>query len=198
MMKDIHLRTAVIKNLTAIYRNDPQTLIVEEMSVRQGRSRIDVAVVNGTLDGFELKSDRDRLDRLARQSEIYGAVFDRMTLVVGPRHERQAARMIPDWWGLERTEPLAGGNLGLHTIRSPRMNPAPDPLAIAELLWREEALSVLLELGDARGVLSKPRSHIHRRLAEVSDLAFLQYRVRDRLRHRADWRCEPRNRAQDW
>src|SRR4029077_13805561 len=85
----------------------------------------DVAVVNGALDGFELKSDRDRLDRLARQSEIYGAVFDRMTLVVGPRHERQAARMIPDWWGLERTEPLTGG-----------------------------------------GVLSKPRSHIHRRLAE--------------------------------
>jgi len=146
MMKDIHLRTAVIKNLTAIYRNDPPTLIVEEMSVREGRSRTDVAVVNGALDGFELKSDRDRLDRLARQSEIYGAVFDRMTLVVGPRHERQAARMIPIGWGLERTEPLAGG-----------------------------------------GVLSKPRSHIHRRLAEVSDLAG------DRLRHRADWRCEPRN-----
>ena len=51
-MKDLHLRTAVIKNLTAIYRNDPQTLIVEEMCVREGKSRIDVAVVNGTLDGF--------------------------------------------------------------------------------------------------------------------------------------------------
>ena len=193
MRKDLHLRTAVIKNLTAIYRNDPQTLIVEEMSVREGRSRIDVAVVNGTLDGFELKSDRDRLDRLARQSEIYGAVFDRMTLVVGPRHERQAARMIPDWWGC-RTDRAAGRRKTrfAHDPAAPDES-SPDALAIAELLWRDEALSVLIELGHASGVLSKPRTHIHRRLAEVSDLAFLQYRVRDRLRHRADWRCEPRN-----
>jgi hypothetical protein len=193
MMKDSHLRTALLENLSAIYRNDPHTLIVEEMSLCEGRGRIDVAVVHATLDGFELKSDRDRLDRLARQSEIYGAVFDRMTLVVCPRLERAATRMIPGWWGIELTEPLAGGKVGLHTIRSPGMNPSPDALAIAELLWRDEALSVLIELGHAKGVLSKPRAHIHRRLAEVSELEFLQYRVRDRLRHRADWLLGPRN-----
>jgi hypothetical protein len=77
MMNDIDLRTALIENLSATYRNDPQTFIVEEMSLCEGKGRIDVAVVHVTLDGSELKSDRDRLDRLARQSEIYGAVFER-------------------------------------------------------------------------------------------------------------------------
>jgi len=189
-MKDIHIRAALKRKLSAFYRGDSEALVVEEMGLRDGAARIDVAVISESLHGFELKSDSDRLDRLPRQSAAYGAIFDRMTLVVGPRLREKATELIPAWWGIELAEQAPDGRISFKTIRTAGENLAIDALALAKLLWREEALALLIEIGHARGVLSKPRARIHARLAEVSDLAFLRYRVRDRLRNRAAWRFD--------
>jgi hypothetical protein len=192
-MKDLEIRTALRQKLSVLHGEDPETSIVEELGLRHGAIRVDLAVVNGILHGYELKSDSDRLDRLPRQCEAYGAVFDRMTLVVGRRLAKRAVEMVPEWWGIELAESDATGRVQFATQRHSFENPAPEPLAIAKLLWRDEALSLLIELGQARGVLSKPRSHVYARLADVSELDFLRYRVRDRLRNRAGWRvAEPR------
>ena len=67
-------------------QNDPQTLIVEELGIRQGAARVDVAVVNGSLHGYEIKSARDTLERLPKQSELYSSVFDTITLVTAENH----------------------------------------------------------------------------------------------------------------
>jgi hypothetical protein len=191
-MKDVDIRAALKRKLAHCYENDPETLILDELGLRHGAIRADLAIVNGRLHGFELKSDRDRLDRLPRQCATYNAVFDRMTLVVGRRLVDRAIEMVPEWWGVELAEWNADGVIELTTVRHTLDNPSPDPLAIAKLLWREEALTVLIEMGQAKGLLSKPRALIHSRLAEVCEIQFLQYRVRDRLRNRADWRsAEP-------
>ena len=58
-------------------------------------------VVNGSLKGFEIKSDRDTLKRLGRQSEIYSKVFDTITLVTSECHLTPALDLIPAWWGIE-------------------------------------------------------------------------------------------------
>jgi len=187
-MKDQDIRRALMRGLRTRYQGDPQTLVLEELGLRHGSSRIDVAVVNGSLHGYELKSDRDTLDRLPRQCTTYSAIFDHVTLVTGPRLAKPALEMVPEWWGIELAEPCASGEVGFSAIRNPGDNPAPDSLAIAKLLWRQEALALLVELGQARGFLSKPRSHIYSKLAEVAEIGFLRYRVRDRLRNRADWR----------
>jgi hypothetical protein len=188
MMRDVEMRAALKQKLHVSHQGETDTLIVEELGLRHGANRVDLAVVNGMLHGYELKSDRDTLNRLPRQCKTYNAVFDRMTLVVGPRLANRAIEMVPEWWGVELAEPDTTGRVLFATHREPLENPAPDPLAIAKLLWRDEALSLLIELGCARGVLSKPRSYVYARLAEVGELQFLQYRVRDRLRNRSDWR----------
>ena len=195
ILKDVHIRAALKKALALRHQNDPETLVVEEIGLRDGLARIDVAVVNHTLHGFEIKSDCDRVDRLPHQSEAYGAIFDRMTLVVGPRLQKTAMALIPEWWGVELAERSGSRKVQFSSLRPARENTHFDALAIAKLLWREEALNLLIELGHAKGVLSKPRARIHERLAEVSDLEFLRYRLRDRLKNRANWRFdEPQNR----
>ena len=195
MMKDVHIRAALKRSLSALYQNDPETLVVEEIGLCDGAARIDVAVVSHTLHGFEIKSDCDRVDRLSTQCEAYGAVFDRMTLVVGPRLQKHAMELIPEWWGVELAKPIGRRQIQFQSVRAAQQNTNFDALSIAKLLWRDEALTLLIELGHAKGVLSKPRDRIHERLAEVSDLELLRYRVRDRLRNRANWRFdEPQNR----
>jgi hypothetical protein len=47
--------------------------------------------------GYELKSERDTLERLPLQARIYSRVFDRVTLVTGLRHAGAAEDRIPGW-----------------------------------------------------------------------------------------------------
>ena len=68
---------------------------MHELGLREGRARIDVAVVTHQSHGYEIKSDRDGIERLEHQVLIYGAVLDRVTLVAGTRTAGRAAERIP-------------------------------------------------------------------------------------------------------
>jgi hypothetical protein len=57
--------------------------IIEELGVVHGKSRIDIAVINGLMHGYEIKSDKDTLQRLPEQMNMYNSVFNKVTLVVG-------------------------------------------------------------------------------------------------------------------
>jgi len=186
-MNDAHIRAATKQALFLQHRGDAETVIIEELGVRHGLSRIDLAVVNGELHGLELKSDRDTLVRLPEQAQMYARVFDRLTLVVGERHLRHAVEVVPDWWGIRvaRTE---FGKLHFTDLKFAISNPSPDPISIAMLLWREEALSFLEELGRATGMRSKCRAEIYSKLVEKADLNNLRARVRRCLRQRGNWR----------
>ncbi len=70
---------------------DHDTKVVQEMGVWNGTVRIDIAVINGELGGFELKSDSDNLLRLPAQAELYSRVFDRMTSLL----VRSTSRKLP-------------------------------------------------------------------------------------------------------
>lgn len=185
-MRDRDVREALRERLQLLHAGDAETRIVEEMGVWSGSVRIDVAVINGELCGFELKSDRDTLDRLSVQSDIYSKVFDRVTLVVGSRHVAQARAMIPNWWGCTVAR-MKKGRVTLTPERPAKKNPAPDAHLIAQLLWKDEALSVL-EMNDmARGWRSKSAAEIHGRLASVIPLRQLGEHVRCILKARGGW-----------
>ena len=105
LMNDAQIRAATKKALLVQHMGDAETVIFEELGVQHGLARIDLAVVNGELHGFELKSARDTLARLPEQAESYGRVFDRITLVVEERHVRGAVELVPDWWGVQSCLP---------------------------------------------------------------------------------------------
>jgi hypothetical protein len=186
-MNDIHIRAALKRQLLFQHGTDPDTTIIEELGVQHGASRIDLAVVNGLLHGYELKSDRDTLARLAEQASAYSAVFDLVTLVVAERHVRRASEVTPDWWGL-RVARMESSHLFFRDLKLPMNNPSADPLSLATLLWRDEALSFLDELGGAKGMHSKSKTHIYHKLLERADLDHLRHRVRRCLKGRQGWR----------
>jgi hypothetical protein len=185
-MRDSDIRKTLRAMLDQKHAGDGNTRIVEEMGVWSGSVRIDIAVINGQLCGFELKSDCDTLARLPIQADIYSRVFDRINLVVGCRHAEKATQIVPPWWGILLAKEN-GEQIEIKTRRKGSINPSPDPYLIAQLLWRDEALSVLERLGLADGWRSKRVKLIHQRLASELSLTTLKKHVRETLRVRKDW-----------
>lgn len=190
-VRDRDIRRALLKELDRAHAHERhQTLILDEMGVCEGEARIDVAVVNGSIAGYEIKSESDTLVRLGRQVAAYGRVFDEVSIVVSPRHAEKIMALVPDWWGIV----VARGDrsaVALDIVRQTSRNPAPDAYAVAQLLWRDEVLELLTDLGQAGGLRSKPRRALWRALADAMPLADLGDAVRERLRRRCDWRAGP-------
>jgi hypothetical protein len=156
------------------------------MGLWSGSVRIDIAVINGELAGFELKSDRDTLNRLPFQAEIYSRVFDRVDLVVGHRHFREAEKIIPNWWGIRRAATTPAG-LELEQVRESCPNPAQDSFLLAQLLWKAEALAVLERHDLAKGCRGKRVKDIHLQLADSLTRDVLGQEVRGALKRRDGW-----------
>lgn len=182
-MRDFDVRFALRSYLDHLHQGDADTRVVEEMGIWAHSVRIDVAVINGELQGFELKSAKDTLERLPYQAELYNKVFDRVTLVVADRHAKKAISLIPNWWGISEAK---DGNSGvtLKYLRQPRINPRLCPLHVARLLWKSEALCIMQRYGLAKGFKSKPIDLIAHQLAESLPTDVLRREVRSALKVR--------------
>lgn len=193
-MRDHDVRTALRALLLEEHADQmDRTLFVDELSLC-GEARVDVAVVNGALTGYELKSSRDRLDRLPNQVEIYGRILDYAYLVVADVHLARARAMLPSWWGLMVAKEVAGSVVLLHR-RKARKNPRIQATALVQLLWRDEALAILAHHGCDYGVRTKPRDIIWDRLSTILELDQLRHEVRAKLRERREWRETPARRG---
>jgi hypothetical protein len=182
------IRLTLRDTLATTHKGEHYT-VIEELGLAHGTARVDMVVVNGLIHGYELKSDLDTLQRLPEQMKVYNSVLDRMTLVVGKKHLHDAIKLVPDWWGITIAKmPGRNGEVSLLVLREAQNNPDKDSLAIAQLLWRNEALSILEELESADGFRSKSRDVIYRKLVEAIDQQSLCDRVRDRLFNRQGWR----------
>lgn len=167
--------------------HDPaDTLVLDELEVCQGIARVDVAVVNGILHGYEIKSDADTLARLPVQVQAYSRAFERVTVVCGRKHLVNVRRLIPAWWGILVAE-CHDGAVRLVHVRRDQRNPSIDLFAQAQLLWRDEVLAALERYELAQGIRSKPRLALWRQLATQAPAAVSEV-VREALKARAGWR----------
>lgn len=182
------IRDALKESLKKLHSDDPKLIIVEELGIMHGAARVDIAVINGTLHGYEIKSDQDTLLRLPNQMDIYNAVFGQITLVVGKSHLYDAINIIPDWWGITIAKIDVDESIIFQSIREPTNNKQQDNISIARLLWRSEALDILEKAGQSQGFRSKPRGAIYEKLSTVFDQQVLEREVREALFSRKDWR----------
>lgn len=186
-MRDRDVREAIRAQLEADHSDDKDTFIVEEMGIWSGSVRVDVAVINGELSGFELKSAKDTLTRLPQQSHLYNDVFDRMTIVTADNHLKGCLGMVPEWWGVTIATSHPSGGVGLTHWRKPLLNPSQNSLQIVRLLWKEEAMQVLDRHGLVKGLKSKPVHAAHNRIAEELPLEVIKNEVRSCLKSRENW-----------
>ncbi|QDQ87722.1 sce7726 family protein [Alcaligenaceae bacterium SJ-26] len=192
IMRDKDVRESVWRWLEVIHAGDSDTLMLDELGVLNGATRIDIAVINGQIEGFELKSEKDTLERLPAQRDIYNKVFNKVSLVVAENHCAAAIDIVPKWWGIMLAKP-AKDRVVVAWKRKPKLNPSLDAATVASLLWRDEALGVLERYNAASGVRSKPREALYERLASFLDLNTLSTEVRNILKTRANWRVDRRS-----
>ena len=191
-MRDVDIRRQLRSDMERQHRGDPETLILDELGLCQGTARVDLAVVNGNLHGYEIKSERDTLTRLPSQREIYSRALDYVTVVVAETHAAKIAEAIPAWWGITTARATKRGAVRLTVVRPAAINPSVDAAALAQLLWREEALDELERRGLAGGFRSKPRAALWAHLAANLTIEELGDAVRGRLKQRLDWRAPER------
>jgi len=180
-VRDLDIRLQLHTELARRFVGD---VIRGELGLCLGQTRVDVAVVNCYLHGYEIKSERDNLARLPAQIDLYDRVLDYSTIVCSDRHLDRIIDLVPDSWGII----IASGRPGLiklTSVRQPTVNLSPDPLAIAQLLWRSEAAQVLMARGE-RVKTKETRWQLWDRLAAMP-LTTLQYHVRLMLKQRQPW-----------
>ena len=187
MHRDKDIRPILIKSLVKCNTNEPDTLIVEEFGLCQGDVRVDVAVVNGSINGYEIKSDRDTLKRLPRQQEIYSKVFDSVTLISTKKHLKKAIQTVPQWWGINIAK-LKNEKVVIQEVREPKANDEIDTAYLVQLLWRNEAFEILKSRNLHKGIVRKPRYILWDRLVNYLTIEELKEEIRTRIKLRHNWR----------
>lgn len=191
-LKDGDLRAAALRRLLACALRCADTLVLEELGLTHGASRVDIAVINGHIRGVEIKAEADSLDRLPRQVEAYGLVVDRATLIASERHLPGALGMLPPWWGVVAARRAANGAVVFRRLREERANRETDAVSLARLMWRDEVHAVLSGMGCSAQLLREPRASLYKELARQLPKAQLASLVRATLKARTNWRDRPR------
>lgn len=185
MLKDADMRIQLIAELNRInachnYR------IIEELAVCDGEARVDVAVANGKLCGYEIKSDADTLDRLPLQQKCYNKTFDNISIVVGEKFESEIELHIPDYWGIFIISEHKNG-LKVKKKRIARINRHVDSAALLELLWKEEIIA-LLKTKEIKGISGKNRRILRQLVIENFSFKEIKDYTRETLKYRENWR----------
>lgn len=151
--------------------HDPECIVRDEFGLCQGTARIDIAVINGRLHGYEIKSEEDTLKRLSGQLAVYTKIFDYLTFVTNDKHLEELERRVPAWCGLMVASYTRKRSVKLMMARVPKINRNIDPHSLVQLLWRDETIQILREIGLNRGLESKSRKVLWDTLAANVSLA---------------------------
>jgi hypothetical protein len=188
---DSDIRSALHSKWFRHQKLRPGTLVIDELGLAHARSRVDVAVINGYIHGYEIKSAQDSLDRLGGQLDIYRQALQKVTIVAAKRHLSKVIVSVPDWCGVIEVVQGARGGIQLEPIRSARMNPEIDPVMLAHLLWRPEVLRLLSQVGYAPKQLRGPRKQLYEMLCEAMTPREIAAAIRVFMAHRQAWRDHP-------
>lgn len=163
-------------------------LVIDELGLVHAQARIDLAVFNGHLHGYEIKSANDTLDRLPRQLAIYSLALQKLTLVVASRHLEKTTTIVPSWCGLIEIVEGPRGGMSFVTHRRACMNPSLDPYMLAHLLWHPEVQHLLRLRGASNADLKAPRKQLYRKLVDEIPICELALEIKAAMTSRTRWR----------
>ena len=150
--------------------------------------RADIAVLNGKMIGYEIKTERDTLKRLPAQVMAYNEVFDKAFIITSRKHLKQVRELIPKWWGIYEIIENANGSYSFKRRRSGNCNEGQNAFTIAQLLWKAEALEIANDLlqTNVKGTIAKKQ--IYQAICEGCCRKKLSKIVIQYLKQRDSWR----------
>lgn len=188
---DTEIRFALHAKHLRRVKAHPNTLVIDELGLAHARSRIDVAVINGSIHGYEIKSSKDTLDRLTTQIDTYRQTLQKLTIVAAPKHIQEIMSHAPEWCGVIAAEQGPRRGIHFHALRTPAANPEIDPVMMAHLLWRDEVIQLLDQAGYAPKDLRRPRKQLYEMLCEAMNLREITSSIRTFMAQRQTWRDRP-------
>ena len=186
------IRIALKSRYLRRHQGRDDVLMIDELGLAHARGRVDLAVFNGHLHGYEIKSAGDTLDRLPRQLAIYSGTLQKLSVVVATRHLEAAATIVPDWCGLIEVIGGPRGGIAFASHRRAKVNPYLDPFMFAHLLWRPEAQHLLRLSGASKADVSAPRKKLYRTLANKVPVRELASAIKVAMVSRTKWRDHQR------
>lgn len=149
MLNEGQIKVTVIDNLFRLGMLEGAVL-VNEMVVGDWSRRADLAVVNGKLHAFEIKSDLDTLNRLEGQIGTYLLRFDKVTVVTTQKHLTRIKGMTPDnveIWVISDTE----GATGIRVVRRGQTKEVTNMRILCGFLLKTELAAFLRQQGQKIG-----------------------------------------------
>lgn len=191
LFRDFEIRQSLNDGYLKKYINDKNSLVLNELGLMQGLCRVDIAVINGIIHGFEIKSDADTLERLPAQEKVYSQVLDKATLVVGESHLDKAKEIVPDWWGIKIVKSTKKQSLQIKSYRKESNNRNINAFALVQLLWKDEVIQILQKNSTISSKdFRKPKEQLYNMLSNIIPLKNLKDIVRVTLKQRTNWRYQ--------
>ncbi|HEY9261178.1 sce7726 family protein [Chitinophaga sp.] len=185
-MKDPCIRKLLRTTQLSHFLEDPNSKVVEEFTLPVAKARIDVAVINGSIHGYEIKSASDTLQRLPSQIEAYTKVFDYLSVVTENKYYEKIVACVPSWVGIIVCDDK-NGIKSIKQLRKPRLNKRTEGFFIAKLLWRDELIDSLIE--HKIPFRKKDRNWLLcEALSSHLDSNAISFIVREKLKTRGDWK----------
>ncbi|UVN46216.1 sce7726 family protein [Pseudomonas mosselii] len=138
-------------------------VIINEMVVANWSRRADIAVANGRLYGFEIKSQFDSLKRLPGQLESFQEHFDKVVVVAAPKFISSIERDYPESIGILEVS-LSSGRPRLRQVRAGRIKEVKDIARLTSLITKSE-LERFLRVSGASNGTNLSRSEMARKLS---------------------------------
>ena len=141
------------KILLGIHSLSTATMLTE---FRVGKRKADVVILNGTSSVYEIKSERDNLDRLREQVSAYLHVFDHVNVITGENHLKAVEEAVPAEVGIQ----VLSDRFRISTLRPSCSNMRRiTPSVVYESLQHREARQILERCG--RRAPDVPNTQIH-------------------------------------
>ncbi|MBB5191192.1 hypothetical protein HNQ50_001915 [Silvimonas terrae] len=180
LLNEAHIKCAVIERLIESGAlND--AVLINEMVVANWSRRVDLAVANGKLHAFEIKSDVDTLRRLDGQLATYLQTFDKVTVVTTEKHATQIASMIPnnvELW----VASASNQKISLKVVKRGRTDKVSGHDALCSHLTKAEIFTLLKKNGISSKLYQKKESLIQ--ASEIISVNLVRKHLLDCLKNR--------------
>jgi len=185
-MQDSDIRKLLHPYLKKENKKYKDTIIIDEFDLCSGLSRIDIAVVNGVLHGYEIKSEEDNLKRLPNQINYYNKSLEKVSIVTNKTHFKQIRELVPSWWGLLTIKSICEKKV-IKELRKARCNPQLDANSLLQILWKDELISLINKYKIGISVHSNKRK-LREAISNSLNISTLSQEVRSALKSRQNWR----------
>ena len=187
---DQDIRHALHSRLQKQYYVKDDHLVVDELSLEHGRNRVDIAVFDNCIHGYEIKSSKDNLLRLQNQLSQYSKSLQKVTFVVAENHFKDVMISTPEWCGLILATKGPRGGVSFRSIRRAKLNQNVDFISLAHILWKSEAIDLLYQYGITERLEYKTRKELYKQLNQVMTVQQLALEIKTKLLKRGNWRVD--------